>query len=485
MFSATAVVVGTTTGLGCLIYYSIRKHTRKQVHEDLEALLRAKVPDDSLFPLLQPYLVGMEEISNKRGYSSVLNIVQCMIGVQPTCDMALEIWPPAFECYNLTVPNMLNVPQLLLGKALTGAAPKALVSIAMYVSSRANGCAYCSAHCCSFAARRGVDPQVLKRLLQEVETGGNTSTNSNNKKSGDDERRDLVRQAVVQVAYGLGTVPASLQHQHVTELYHALPASDVEWIVAAAAMFGSFNKLMDGMGIPLEGPTHAETIGIMDPTFDVAKAGAMLPPSQPTAPSPPVDDWTLTVACLYQVFRPGGALALDTKLHGDTPATAKECMEHSLARTGSSFAPVLAPLKHVRIVRALTAILVKNFDASLSAGLGVRRKVLAGLEFCRVGLQNECLYQQLECVLAAQQPATTSSDDDSYLTELVLKVAKALCYTPNRVHPELVQEIRGEAEVLTAPMLVELVSLLAALQMLHRIETFYRVKNQTTAAEAE
>jgi hypothetical protein len=55
-----------------------------------------------------------------------------------------------------------------------------------------------------------------------------------------------------------------------------MKASNVEWIVAAAAMFGSFNKLMDGLGIPLEPDTFAETVGTMDDAYTVNKAGSML-----------------------------------------------------------------------------------------------------------------------------------------------------------------------------------------------------------------
>ncbi|CAB9505670.1 expressed unknown protein [Seminavis robusta] len=92
--------------------YAVYTH-RASKHVDIKALKALKVPKDSLFRIFQPHLVPMEEIS-ARGYSAVLALVQTCIGVQPTSDTVLEIWKPAFQCYNLIVPNFLNLPSLLL-----------------------------------------------------------------------------------------------------------------------------------------------------------------------------------------------------------------------------------------------------------------------------------------------------------------------------------------------------------------------------------
>ena len=42
------------------------------------------------------------------------DLVQHLIGVPQTCNTVLEIWLPAFECYNLIVLNLLNLLQLIL-----------------------------------------------------------------------------------------------------------------------------------------------------------------------------------------------------------------------------------------------------------------------------------------------------------------------------------------------------------------------------------
>ena len=69
-------------------------------------------------------------------YKPDLAIVRELIGAVPNCDNHLEIWPPGFRTYNLVVPNFLNLPGSLLGQG----APKDLVGLAMYASSRAASC---------------------------------------------------------------------------------------------------------------------------------------------------------------------------------------------------------------------------------------------------------------------------------------------------------------------------------------------------------
>ena len=264
----------------------------------------------------------------------------------------------------------------------------------------------------------------------------------------------------------------------------------MEWIVAACAVFGSFNKLMDGLGVPLENNAFQETVDIMDNQYQAGKAGALLPATE-TATStnteqgpkrtPPVDDWTLLVAFLYQAIRPNGAIWLDNKLHGDAPKTIPACMEYLHSRFGCSFGVVLGNLRHIRIARAVTAIVSKNLDASLSS-LGLRRKIVAGIQFAK-HLENDRLVIVLEEVL--KTVAATEGNEKDYgdedKTALVLKITKRVSFTPNRVTPRLVQEIR-DFPSLTAPMLVELISFLAMIQMIHRIEVFYHVKNTIPVA---
>jgi len=90
-------------------------------------------------------------------YNPVLQLVDVLIGVIPNCDPIMEIWPTSFRTYNLFVPNLLNLPASLFGSKSV----KALMGLAMYQSSAAAGCNYCTAHCCSFAIRRGLNESVV------------------------------------------------------------------------------------------------------------------------------------------------------------------------------------------------------------------------------------------------------------------------------------------------------------------------------------
>jgi alkylhydroperoxidase family enzyme len=144
--------------------------------------------------------------------------------------MILEIWPPGFACYNVTVPNFLNLPEALLG---LGTKPANLAPLAMYASSRAASCAYCSAHTCSFAMRRGQKAGPLALVAE-----------------GDDAALQAAgmspaERATIRVARALGNLPCTLTAADIAALRASLAEVDVEWVVAAASMFGSFNKLMD------------------------------------------------------------------------------------------------------------------------------------------------------------------------------------------------------------------------------------------------
>ena len=54
------------------------------------------------------------------------------------------------------------------------------------------------------------------------------------------------------LTYGLGTVPCSLNVETVKESNKLFIPAHYEWLIAATAMFGGLNKLIDGLNIPLE-----------------------------------------------------------------------------------------------------------------------------------------------------------------------------------------------------------------------------------------
>jgi hypothetical protein len=128
-------------------------------------LTQQAVPvDDTLSAMLQADAVPMAVLHER--YGSLLELVRRVIGVVPNCDPYLEIWPPAFRTYNVMVPNLLNLPFMVWGFG----APRSTLGLAMYVSSRAAGCMYCSAHSCTFALRRGATVYEVASALDDQES---------------------------------------------------------------------------------------------------------------------------------------------------------------------------------------------------------------------------------------------------------------------------------------------------------------------------
>src|SRR5262249_32009618 len=155
-----------------------------------------------------------------KNYNPLLNLVRELIGIIPNCDPTLEIWPPAFRTYNLLVPNMFNLPNTLFGSRSF----KASMGLAMYASSKA-ACAYCTAHTCSFALRRGA----------RIESIAGTRT--------------AKEQAVVTLAEELAHIPATLTLANVENVRQYFSAAETEWLVFAVSMMGFLNKFMNAMGV--------------------------------------------------------------------------------------------------------------------------------------------------------------------------------------------------------------------------------------------
>src|SRR4051794_39638418 len=129
---------------------------------------------------LQSTSVDFETLHKR--YYPVMALVKELIGIIPNCDPVLEIWPPGFRSYNLLVPNLFNLPNTLFDNRSF----KASIGLSMYASSKAAACAYCTAHACSFALRRGASADSIKGTRTPKE------------------------QAVVALAEGLARIPADL-----------------------------------------------------------------------------------------------------------------------------------------------------------------------------------------------------------------------------------------------------------------------------------
>src|SRR6187549_4249428 len=142
-----------------------------------------------------------------RNYNPLLNLVRELIGIIPNCDPTLEIWQPGFRTYNLLVPNMFNLPNTLFGSKSF----KASMGLAMYASSKA-ACAYCTAHACSFALRRGASAEAI--------SGSRTAK----------------EQAVVTLAEALAHIPSKLTLADVESVHKYFSPEETEWLVCAISM---------------------------------------------------------------------------------------------------------------------------------------------------------------------------------------------------------------------------------------------------------
>jgi len=296
---------------------------------------------------------------------------------------------------------------------------------------------------------------------------------------GDGTDLSAAERASVAVARSLGCIPCELTIEEVAALRSSVSKADVEWIVAAATMLGSFNKLMDGLGVPLEPETVAETANFMGPKWSAGKASQMLRNDATLTAPPQVDDWRLKLKTLWLGLKPGGLLATDARLLHGMPTTVGEASLFLQRTVGHGF-PVLSHLGHSRIICGITTVISLNFDDTNTAGLTCARKVLAGAvaadtmkdpylvkEMIAMGREFGVPEVRFEEALKQQQCADS-------LTNIMLQAAKALAYSPVQVTADLVSALR--ASELTPSMLVELVSVVACIQMLHRLECFYFIE---------
>jgi alkylhydroperoxidase family enzyme len=270
-------------------------------------------------------------------YGPVLELVRKLLGVVPNSDAYLEIWPPAFRSYNVMVPNLLNLPQLLWGFG----AQRSTVGLAMYVSSRTAGCAYCSAHTCTFALRRGATVEQVASVL--------------------DAKRELgtADQAAIAVAHALAVVPASIDDDARAALRLSLSAKDAEWVVLSIAMMGFLNKAMDALGIPLEETVASEVDGVIGPSGWTP--GQHMNSTIITAEPPGADSRWDRVSVIRYAPR---AIKLDRAWTAGVPDRWPAVGHYLQQHCGYSF-PVLAQLRHRRAIRAIATMIRDNLADSV------------------------------------------------------------------------------------------------------------------------
>jgi AhpD family alkylhydroperoxidase len=383
-----------------------------------------------LVELLERDAVPFETLHSH--YDSLLELVRKLIGVVPNCDRYLEIWPPAFRTYNVMVPNLLNLPFLVWGMS----APRSTVGLAAYVASRTAGCPYCSAHTCSFALRNGATVEEVASAL-------------------DGERTlSAADRAAVRVARALAVVPTAIDDEARADLRRHFSAADVEWVVLVIAMMGWLSKMMDALGVPLEEATFSEVNGVIAPSGWTP--GQHMKGTAPTGDPPRPRSLRTRLSVIRYVPQ---ALKLDKMWTAGVPDRWPAVGEFLRQRTGHSF-PVLSRLRHRRAIRAIATMIKENLAEGMDSLIGRDEKLAAGLIYART-VGNPALAEELRALGARELP-----DSPAQI------LARAISPSPAAVDRSVLETSRQ----IPPAGIVELVTFLSVLQMLHRIASFYSIK---------
>lgn len=405
---------------------------------------------------LQPSRVSFAQL--RRDYRPMLVLVRALIGVEPNCDEYLEIWPPAFRAYNLLVPNTLNLPAMLLGMGTR----KDLIGLAMYASSRAAECMYCSAHCCSFALRRGTPELALLGQGTRLE------------------------QAVVEVAAGLARVPAEVPQDALGVLREELFTPDLEWLLWSIALMGFLNKFMDAMGVPLEASAVADVQRLIGPTgWTPGKhawgLGLDEAESQAADHQVPVDNLGLYLRVLSQG---PAAMRLEQRWTKGIDVTVPGALGSVASTVGYGF-PGLANLRQRRPIIAVSAVLRDQLDPTQTS-VGLVEKVLAGLVYAEQVQSPQLVSDLLALVtiyasgiapdelMALRRFARdqyTALPVTTYDTTVgaVAMLAKLAGASPTRL---TTTDVARLTTVFSAAQIVELLAWLGVLQLLNRVYAF-------------
>jgi hypothetical protein len=298
------------------------------------------------------------------------------------------------------------------------------------VSSRTAGCAYCSAHSCSFALRRGATVEEITSTL--------------------DAERTLTAadRAAVRVARALAVVPASVDDEARADLRRQFSEKDAEWVVLAIAMMGFLNKAMDALGVPLEEPVASEVNDVIGPSG--WKPGQHMRTIVLDGDPPGADS---LLARLSVVRYAPQAIKLDKGWTRGVPDRWPAVGEYLRQRTGHSF-PVLSRLRHRRAVRAIATMIKDNLGESV---IGLDNKLAAGLIYAHT-VGNPSLAQELRSLGARELPDSPTQT-----------LARAISPSPAAVDQSVLESSRA----ISPAGIVELVTFVSVLQMLHRLSSFY------------
>lgn len=397
----------------------------------------------------------------KQEYGPFLELVDVLIGVVPNCDTVMEIWPTSFKTYNLLVPNLLNAPSSLFGRKSV----KKMMGFAMYHSSYASGCNYCTAHTCSFALRRGVDESVIKGNLSKKES------------------------AVANFSKKMGAVPCAITSEDLIELKNYCDREEIEAISMGIVLMGFLNKYMDVTGIELEEKAINNVSDVLKNTkWSVGKHSPKNHKSVAIKKEHIQKDNLLTYLKIIKQIP--GATSLEKQWLKDIPKSRFEINQFLKKRIGYHF-PFLEKINSIQIKRAFTAVLTDNFSKKNTI-IGLQIKTLCALVFY-AKIKN--YYLKMEIVTWAESNNIKISENfKEMITSLFIKSSKetsslneeevelstsslkekiAVYFTekasnsPSQIDKKTIANLTGQFSL---SEIIELVNWLSILQALHRLE---------------
>jgi hypothetical protein len=253
----------------------------------------------------------------------------------------------------------------------------------------------------------------------------------------------------VRVVRALSVVPAAIGDDDRAELRRHVSRSHEEWIVLSIAMMGWLNKTMDALGVPLEEPTVAEVNGVIAASgWSPGKHMASLPAA---APPPKPDSLGRRLGVIRHAPQ---ALKLDKQWTRGVPKAWPAVGEFLREKTGHDF-PVLGRLRHRGAARAIATMIRDNFTDTV---VGRAEKLGAGLIYADV-VGDARLGEQLRAA-----GATAVADSP------VQTLARATSPSPAAVDAGVVDVCRQ----LAPAAIIEVVTFIALLQLLHRLEAYYQ-----------
>lgn len=277
------------------------------------------------------------------------------------------------------------------------------------------------------------------------------------------------------MARSLSRIPCELTSAEKAELVAAYDERGAEWIALGAVMMGFLNKFMDAIGVELEPVVVAEVTATMGADWSPGKAGAGLSPTEPRRPAPPVDGLRTKLRVVPLI---PGAIRYDRRWQRGTPSRWPAVGIFLAERTGHDF-PVLSRLRSNRARRAMASMLRENLDPA-TTGVGMGVKVLAGAIFAEVVADRQLAEDvralarwaavdpgRLDAAVAFAAGSSGAPPADDRRATAVLTLARAASPSPAGIDAHTVSECRDSG--LPPAVIVEVVTWLAVLQMLHRL----------------